>query len=160
MPNSDILSRLAKLVYRIPTKNSLVTLGVSAWQTRRPIAKLCDMCNKKTTLPRVSRLRARLYEATGRRLALLGLGVLIVLALITVATYYFEMRLIEYLISHGYSFGATATTAGGTSLAALLGLARVIRGFSPRLQGVANIIEAKKPETAGLVIEPQSSIKE
>jgi hypothetical protein len=105
----------------------------------------------------VSKIRAGLYQATGRRLVVLGLGVLVVLALTAVGTCVFELALIEFLVSHGYNVMAAAGTAGGTVVVSLMGLAAVVRAFSPLLHEVAGILEARKPGSAGLVMSPDDA---
>lgn len=100
----------------------------------------------KRELPRSSALRADLYEATGRRLRDLGVGVLIFLTLVAICAFVFVMRLSAHIDK------LSADAVALISFATLAGIGAVVRSMPSVLRAVATILDAKKPDTAGLVI--------
>jgi hypothetical protein len=100
----------------------------------------------KSQSVRCSNLRARLHEATGRRLLVLGVGVLAYLTLVSAGAFYLVVRLIPYF-AEALSPAAVAAIAFAT----LAGIATVVRAMPGLLLAVVKILDARKPETAGLV---------
>jgi hypothetical protein len=111
-----------------------------------------SMTNRR--IPQCSPLRARLYEATGRRLLILGVGVLVYITLVTVGAFFLVIRLIPSLISSGATLSPEAIAL--ISFATLAGIATVVRSMPSLIHAVVKILDARRPETAGLVMQPSA----